>query len=548
MGVYREKLFDYAPIVQRRYEKRGPEVMCPILMIDGWNRKYYEIEYLKPVADYLEKGDGVINNKRFFLITEEENVGEKAAFAILNLHLCFGVEQDSPVQNSRVVENNNHTITRLSSMMEYSFLLKGRESENEIMYFTGLQEGGSDIDREMKLRCIMSCQSAVQFVRLSEEQLETPWGRELLMNKECEIIYFPKCSYGYHWEVMNKLLEGERYRFDETLDPAQILHSIQKKCGNKFGEEDIAWSLDQAEKSARYRGDYRYFKQEDFKLDSYSGRSPLQMLNDMTGLDEMKLLAKEYAALNREQLRNDKLLDICKHAIFEGKPGTGKTMCGKLLAQIMSEQGQTNGIFVMASRKDIIGEYVGQTAPKIAGLFEKARKGVLFVDEAGFLLQESRNSFNQEAIKEFVRYMELYQDVMVIFALYPGEVEEFLKLDAGLCSRISRVVPFNDYSEQELFNITKGMCETKGYQLTEECEAMISSYMKERRRKMGDEFGNAREGRKLMEAAVLARSIRCYENDYTEEELRLTGEDFAYGMQRLYREPVRKVSAIGFVS
>ena len=74
MGVYRDKLFDDVPVVQRRYERKGPEMICPILRVDGWLKKYYEIEYLKPVVNYLEHGDGVINNKRFFLITEEENI------------------------------------------------------------------------------------------------------------------------------------------------------------------------------------------------------------------------------------------------------------------------------------------------------------------------------------------------------------------------------------------------------------------------------------------------------------------------------------------
>jgi len=556
MGVYSEKLFELVPVIRRNYEKKSLDTMCQVITVEGWLEQYYEIEYLKVVPEYLESNDGIITGKRFFLITEEENVGLKAAFAILNYPLYTGMREMGMLEEggdmlssfAKGERSCNSSLTRLSTIKEYSYLLTGATSDTEIMYFTGLEEEAGDLNLENKLRCIMSCNASLQFVQLQEEQLDMPWVRELLMNRECEIINFPRCSQAHYVKLMNELLEGERYRLDDSLHLAQILNSIRKKCGNKFGEEYIAWIFDLAEKRARSRRDYRYFKAEDLKLDSYSLTSPLKKLKDMTGLTEMKQLAYEYAALSKEQLRNEKLADICKHVIFEGKPGTGKTMCGKIMAQVMSEQGQSNGVFVIAARKDIVGEYVGQTAPKVSGLFNKARRGILFVDEAGFLLHEGRNSFNQEAVKEFVRYMELYRDVMVIFALYPGEVDDFLKLDVGLSSRISRVITFKDYSEQELLDITRGMCEEKGYQLSEDSEEIIRTYMRGQRKSLGEEFGNAREGRKLVEAAVIARSVRCFDEIVLEETPVLIAEDFIYGINRLYQERGKKTSSIGFVA
>ena len=200
----------------------------------------------------------------------------------------------------------------------------------------------------------------------------------------------------------------------------------------------------------------------------------------------------------------------------------------------------------MASRKDVIGEYVGQTAPKVAKLFQKARHGVLFIDEAGFLLQESRSSFNSEAIKEFVRYMGLYQDVTVVFALYPNEVDDWMQLDAGLSSRIGRIVKFNNYSVEELLSIGRSMCRDRGYELSEEAVPEITAYLEKRIQALKERFGNAREIRKLAEAAIVAKSVRCFDRPSTEKDALLLPEDFRFAIERLSSEKAEKRRPVGF--
>lgn len=525
MGMYSDKLCETVPVVKRILRKKS-EMICCNIEIGQWRKEYYETLYLKPVWNHLENGDGTIYDKCYFLVTDDEAIGVKAAFAVLSYPI-FEAEQE--------IENISRSMMFFSTKNEYTGGLHCVGGKDAVSYFTGLNEDNLN-ELELKMQCIMSCDSRIRFVQIKEEYLGRPWARELLKSKESEIICLPQMTFDYYMNIMEMLIEGERYRVDSALKKEQILWNIQKKCGNRFCEEDIAWSLDQAEKSAIAREDFRCLKPEDFKLDVYDYDSPMKKLNEMIGLEAVKTLAHEYAALSREQMRNAKVSNICKHVIFVGKPGTGKTMCGELLAQIMAEQGQSNGNFVVASRKDIVAEYVGQTAPKVAALFAKARKGVLFVDEAGFLLHEQKGSFNQEAIKEFVRYMELYQDVMVIFALYPGEEEEFLKLDAGLRSRVSRIIRFEDYSEKELHSIVRRMCEDRGYQVSENTEEIIREYLQKQRHLLGEEFGNAREGRKLVESAVIARSMRCYDNETKEEEPVLIAEDFAYGIRRLEQE------------
>lgn len=555
MGLYSDKLQELAPVLKRYYIRDEKSVLHQYVSIEGCPEDYYASPYLEQIKDFCGCSDDMMG-KRVFLITEEENIGIKAAFGIMNYPLyanwdeiCEQMEEAGYETNHLVIKkaDGSPVQMRLVTMKDYSVLLTGAMSEKEVFYFTGLDENDdSDFLFENKLKCIMSCPALLQFVQLKREQVDTPWARELMMNRECEVIYLPKVESSYYTQILNDLLLGERYSLDKCLKPERMIRNMMKKCAGRFGEEDIAWSLDQAEKHARLRGEYHVLGAVDFPFDSYEELSPLSRLEQMTGLNNMKNLAFECAALVKEQMRNSLLTDVCKHVIFKGRPGTGKTMCGRILAQIMAEQGQSNGVFIQASRKDIIGEHVGQTAPKVAGLFAKARNGILFVDEAGFLMHEARASYNQEAIKEFVRYMELYQDVTVIFALYPHEVEEWLKMDAGLSSRISRIVEFEDYTEDELLEIAEGMCKGKGYKLEEAAKGIIRTYISRRSKLLGDEFGNAREARKLVESAIIARSIRCYECDTEDKELVLLAGDFEYGVKRLRQEKGKKTAQIGF--
>ena len=374
-----------------------------------------------------------------------------------------------------------------------------------------------------------------------------PWMRELMMDRDCEVIMLPHIPDTYYVDVLNQLLEGERFQLAKELTPEQLVRSIRKKCTNKFREEDLAWSLDQAAKKAKAESRY-VLCNADFSLSKEDSEPALKTLEQMTGLLEMKQLARDYAALSKEQARNEKIQEICKHVIYVGSPGTGKTECGKLLARILSEEGQSNGSFVMASRKDVIGEYVGQTAPKVAKLFQRARHGVLFIDEAGFLLQETRSSFNSEAIKEFVRYMELYQDVTVVFALYPNEVNDWMQLDAGLSSRIGRIVKFKNYSIEELLQIGRSMCHARGYSMAEEAEKDITAYLEKRMQTLKEKFGNAREIRKLVEAAIVAKSIRCYCSSIEETKPLLRPEDFCSAIDKLSNEAAEKKRTIGFLT
>lgn len=317
-----------------------------------------------------------------------------------------------------------------------------------------------------------------------------------------------------------------------------------------FQKKDIFRYIDAAVDNMRGRGGTN-FTEEDFELPCIrNGYTAKQRLENMIGLESVKEQIEKICAFQIlcawRSTEGHKLRRMHCNLIFAGEPGTGKSEAALACSEILSEERVTNGNFVKADKSDVIGKYVGHTAPKVKKLFDDADGGILFIDEAGSLT--SNDEFTKEAVTELVRYMEERPQTIVIFASYPDKIEEFLSLDAGLRSRISRVIHFPSYSCDELIQILHRMETEYGCKVEKACEPLIRNYLERLRTSRKSAFGNAREVRKLLESAYRNYSVRALKRKQKtgkEPDYILRKRDFEEAVQELMPEkPVRQ--KIGF--
>jgi SpoVK/Ycf46/Vps4 family AAA+-type ATPase len=218
------------------------------------------------------------------------------------------------------------------------------------------------------------------------------------------------------------------------------------------------------------------------------------------------------------------------HLVFSGNPGTGKTTVARLLAQIYHEIGLlSKGHLIETDRSGLVGGYVGQTAVKTQEVIKSALGGILFIDEAYSLAQESENDYGKEAIDTLLKAMEDHRDdLIVIVAGYPALMEKFLYSNPGLESRFNKFIYFEDYNDIELYEIFMLMCQDSNLSLDEGAEDYLKQYFKKVYENRSKNFANGRAVRNLFEEVITNQANRlAQQSDITDEELNtLTYEDF----------------------
>ncbi|MBE3595414.1 MAG: CbbX protein [Hydrogenibacillus sp.] len=240
-----------------------------------------------------------------------------------------------------------------------------------------------------------------------------------------------------------------------------------------------------------------------------------QLDRDLVGLAPVKTKIREIAALLLvDRVRRRLGLTTpppSLHMSLTGNPGTGKTTVAMRMAEMLHRLGYVRkGHLVAVTRDDLVGQYIGHTAPKTKEVLKRAMGGVLFIDEAYYLYRpENERDYGQEAIEILLQVMENNRDdLVVVLAGYKDKMDRFFQSNPGMRSRIAHHIDFPDYTLDELFEIAKRMLGEQGYRFSPAAENAFRRYL-ERRMQM-PHFANARSVRNALDRARLRQANRLY--------------------------------------
>lgn len=241
----------------------------------------------------------------------------------------------------------------------------------------------------------------------------------------------------------------------------------------------------------------------------------LQELNNLVGMEKVKETVESLVSLVRVRKARESAgyapFAMSLHLVFTGNPGTGKTTVARLISEIYQCIGVlSSGHLVEVDRSGLVGGYVGQTAIKTKEVVDRAKGGVLFIDEAYALtVNRGDNDYGYEAVDTLLKAMEDYrQDLIVIVAGYSEPMAEFLGSNPGLRSRFNNFIEFPDYSADELNQIFTRMCTSNGLVLSDAAKSRVKRYFCNLYDNRKKNFANAREVRNYLEKVMMNQANR----------------------------------------
>ncbi|MDB2409177.1 AAA family ATPase [Pseudomonadales bacterium] len=301
----------------------------------------------------------------------------------------------------------------------------------------------------------------------------------------------------------------------------ELIPIVQKKMYDIF--QDQNGQKDELVKNSNEMADNK--KPSDKKPKSNGLGFLISKLDDLVGLDEVKFEVKKLIAISEVNKKrsslNIKNTNQSLHLVFSGNPGTGKTTVARIIGDIYKELGLLeSGHLIEVDRSDLVGRYVGQTAPKTSAVIDSALDGVLFIDEAYSLTSNtSENDFGNEVVETLLKRMEDDRDrLVVIVAGYPQQMEEFTQSNPGLDSRFKTTLNFADFSETDLVKIFKKLCASHKIKITKEVLSVVEKKLSDKKERLSHGFANAREVRKLFESSLEFQALRAIEDGVVDED------------------------------
>ena len=283
---------------------------------------------------------------------------------------------------------------------------------------------------------------------------------------------------------------------------------------DKYGEEATTEEAEPTKKVSLDGKDNKK-KEGEVVVNEPLETDPYEELNELIGLEGVKEEINTLANFVKVQkMRSEKGLKTPKmsyHLVFTGSPGTGKTTVARIVARIYKDLGiLKKGHLVETDRSGLIGQYVGQTAPRVNQMCDSALGGVLFIDEAYAITHSDAGAdYGKEAVATLLKRMEDDRDrLVVIVAGYTNEMKKFIDTNPGLESRFNRYIHFPDYSAEDLYKIFRQYLKKNQYTITKEAAAFLQEHLEHKVATKDRNFGNARYVRNLFEKTIQAQANR----------------------------------------
>jgi len=458
-----------------------------ITLFDKINKLYIKDEskeLLKKIIEYMRKyNEGIEKNYIPFNILIEVNNKETKE------ELIYILEQSSI--NFNYIKNNNKKEISFINLekdinYDYGFItitnLKGInniDSNEQTKFFNNFEEF---LQKEEKTTTL---------VIGTKEEIENFFlGRETIKNK-----YFNFNIIGTNPDIQ------DIYEY--------ILENINIEDNKKPELLDYITKTYKNDNYVEYRNNLIKYISFNKELPNIEEKKTLEEifkeLNELVGLEKVKKVLYDLVdVINlKEKAKDLTIKDMNLHMVFLGNPGTGKTTIARIISNILYNLGYIKeNKLIEVSSKDLVGQYVGQTAPKTMDVINKSLNGVLFIDEAYTLAVKGENSYNAEAIATLIQAMENYRDkLVVIFAGYTKEMQDFLNSNSGITSRIGYTLEFDDYTTEELIKIFNNFATKNGFIVSDDAIKYLEEVINENRNTKN--FGNARFVRNIYEKTVI---------------------------------------------